>query len=122
MVLKRFIFLLIFSLPLCAAVSPNEFIENFISKKDYGEIFKIDLLIFENKFIDEVDLKEKWKLLDPLILSEGLFSIKDKPTLLVKKPIFKEEVKNNFIQINLENSNPDLRLKAERRLNRDLSE
>ena len=107
MVLKRFIFLLIFSLPLCAAVSPNEFIENFISKKDYGEIFKIDLLIFENKFIDEVDLKEKWKLLDPLILSEGLFSIKDKPTLLVKKPTFKEEVKNNFIQINLENSNPD---------------
>ena len=107
MVLKRFIFLLIFSLPLCAAVSPNEFIENFISKKGYGEIFKIDLLIFENKFIDEADLKEKWKLLDPLILSEGLFSIKDKPTLLVKKPIFKEEVKTNFIQINLEDSNPD---------------
>ena len=107
MVLKRFIFLLIFSLPLCAAVSPNEFIENFISKKNYGEIFKIDLLIFENKFIDEVDLKEKWKQLDPLILSEGLFSIKDKPTLLVKKPIFKEEVENNFIQINLENLNPD---------------
>ena len=107
MVLKRFIFLLIFSFPLCAAVSPNEFIENFISKKDYGEIFKIDLLIFENKFIDEVDLKEKWKLLDPLILSEGLFSIKDKPTLLVKKPIFKEEVKNNFIQINLENTDQE---------------
>ena len=107
MVLKRFIFLLIFSLPLCAAVSPNEFIENFISKKDYGEIFKIDLLIFENKFLDEVDLKEKWKILDPLILNEGLFSIKDKPTLLVKKPIFKEEVNNNFIQINLENLNPD---------------
>mgnify|MGYP001171853006 FL=1 len=107
MALKRFIFLLIFSLPLCATVSPNEFIENFISKKDHGEIFKIELLIFENKFLDEVDLKEKWKLLDPLILSEGLFSIKDKPTLLVKKPIFKEEVENNFIQINLENSNPD---------------
>ena len=107
MALKRFIFLLIFSLPLCAAVSPNEFIENFISKKNYGEIFKIDLLIFENKFIDEIDLKEKWKQLDPLILSEGLFNIKDKPTLLVKKPTFKEEVKNNFIQINLENSNPD---------------
>ena len=107
MVLKRFIFLLIFSLPLCAAVSPNEFIDNFISKKNYGEIFKIDLLIFENKFIDEVDLKEKWKQLDPLILSEDLFSIKDKPTLLVKKPTFKEEVTNNFIQINLENLNPD---------------
>ena len=107
MVLKRFIFLLIFSLPLCAAVSPNEFIENFISEKNYGEIFKIDLLIFENKFIDEVDLKEKWKQLDPLILSEGLFSIKDKPTLLVKKPTFKEEVKNNSIQLNIENSNPD---------------
>ena len=107
MVLKRFIFILIFSLLLCAAVTPNEFIENFISKKDYGEIFKIDLLIFENKFIDEVDLKEKWKLLDPLILSEGLFSIKDKPTLLVKKPTFKEEVKNNLIQINLEDSNLD---------------
>ena len=92
---------------MCAAVSPNEFVENFISKKEYGEIFKIDLLIFENKFIDEVDLKEKWKLLDPLIISEGLFSIKDKPTLLVKKPIFKEEVKNNFIQVNLKNLNPD---------------
>ena len=107
MILKRFIFLLIFSLPLCAAVSPNEFIENFISKKEYGEIYKIDLLIFENKFMDEVDLKEKWKLLDAIILSEGLFSIKDKPTLLVKKPIFKEEVKNNLIQINLEDLNPD---------------
>ena len=92
---------------MCAAVSPNEFIENFVNKKNYGEIFKIDLLIFENKFIDEVDLKEKWKQLDHLILSEGLFSIKDKPTLLVKKPTFKEEVKNNFIQINLENLNPD---------------
>ena len=36
MVLKRFIFLLIFSLPLCAAVSPNEFIENFIETIKYS--------------------------------------------------------------------------------------
>ena len=103
MLIKRFITLLIFSVPVSSAVSPNDFIDSFINEKDYGEIYKIDFLIFENKFIDEVDLKEKWAPLEPLELSEGLFIIKDKPTLLVKKPIFKKDVDNTFITINLEN-------------------
>ena len=101
MLIKRFITLLIFSVPVSSAVSPNDFIDSFINEKDYGEIYKIDFLIFENKFIDEVDLKEKWAPLEPLELSEGLFIIKDKPTLLVKKPIFKKDVDNTFITINL---------------------
>ncbi len=103
MLIKRFIILLIFSVPVSSAVSPNDFIDSFINEKNYGEIYKIDFLIFENKFIDEVDLKEKWAPLEPLELSEGLFIIKDKPTLLVKKPIFKKDVDNTFITINLEN-------------------
>ena len=103
MLIKRFIILLIFSVPVSSAVSPNDFIDSFINEKNYGEIYKIDFLIFENKFIDEVDLKEKWAPLEPLELSEGLFIIKDKPTLLVKKPIFKKDVDNTFITINVEN-------------------
>ena len=103
MLIKHFIILLIFSVPVSSAVSPNDFIDSFISEKNYGEIYKIDFLIFENKFIDEVDLKEKWDPLEPLELSEGLFIIKDKPTLLVKKPIFKKDVDNTFITINLKN-------------------
>ena len=103
MLIKRFIILLIFSFPVSSAVSPNDFIDSFISEKNYGEIYKIDFLIFENKFIDEVDLKEKWDPLEPLELSEGLFIVKDKPTLLVKKPLFKKDVDNTFITINLEN-------------------
>ena len=103
MLIKHFIILLIFSVPVSSAVSPNDFIDSFISEKNYGEIYKIDFLIFENKFIDEVDLKEKWDPLEPLELSEGFFIIKDKPTLLVKKPIFKKDVDNTFITIDLKN-------------------
>ena len=100
--INRFIFLLILSYPVYAAVTPDEFIESYIKEKDYGEIYKIDLMIFKNQFIEEVDLKEKWKKLDPLDLSEELFMIKDQPTLLVKKPIFKEKNKNKVIKIKIE--------------------
>jgi len=104
MLIKRFIFLLIFSYPVCAVVTPDEFIESYIKEKDYGEIYKIDLLVFKNQFIEEVDLKEKWEELDPLDLSEELFMIKDQPTLLVEKPVFKEKNKNKVIKIKIEDS------------------
>ena len=104
MPIKRFIFLLIFSYPVYAVVTPDEFIESYIKEKDYGEIYKIDLLVFKNQFIEEVDLKEKWKDLDPLDLSEELFMIKDQPTLLIEKPVFKEKNQNKVIEIEIEDS------------------
>ena len=108
MPIKRFIFLLVFSYPAYATVTTEEFIESYINEKDYGEVHKIDFLIFKNQFIEEVDLKEKWKDLDPLNLSEELFKIKDQPTLLVKKPIFNEKNKNNIFQIKIEDSTKEI--------------
>ena len=72
MVIKKFL-LLILSIPVYATVTPNDFIDSYINKSGYGEIHKIDLLIFKNEFIEEVDLKEKWKTLEPLNLSKELF-------------------------------------------------
>ena len=56
MQIKRFIFLFIFSYPVYAVVTPDEFIKSYIKEKDYGEVYKINLLIFKNQFIEEVDL------------------------------------------------------------------
>ncbi len=106
MPIKRFIFLLLFSYPVYAVVTPDEFIESYIKEKDYGDIHKVDFLIFKNQFIEEVDLKEKWKQLEPLDLSKKLFMIKDQPTLLVEKPVFKEKNHNTF-QIKMEDSIQD---------------
>jgi len=103
MLIKRFIFLFIFSYPVYAAVTPDEFIESYIKEKDYGEVYKINLLVFKNQFIEEVDLKEKWKTLEPIDLSQELFTIKDQPTLLVDKPVFKEKNQNNSISLKIEN-------------------
>jgi len=103
MPIKRFIFLFIFSYPVYAAVTPDEFIESYIKEKDYGEVYKINLLVFKNQFIEEVDLKEKWKTLEPIDLSQELFMIKDQPTLLVDKPVFKEKNQNNSISLKIEN-------------------
>ena len=103
MLIKRFIFLFIFSYPVYAAVTPDEFIESYIKEKDYGEVYKINLLVFKNQFIEEVDLKEKWKTLEPIDLSQELFMIKDQPTLLVDKPVFKEKNQNNSISLKIEN-------------------
>jgi len=103
MIIKRFIFLFIFSYPVYAVVTPDEFIESYITEKDYGEVYKINLLVFKNQFIEEVDLKEKWKTLEPIDLSQELFMIKDQPTLLVKKPVYKEKNQNNSISLKIEN-------------------
>ena len=102
MVIKKFL-LLILSIPVYATVTPNDFIESFINKSGYGEIHKIDLLIFKNEFMEEVDLKEKWKTLEPLNLSKELFIIKDQPTLLVEKPVFNEKNQINLISLKVEN-------------------
>ena len=102
MVIKKFL-LLILSIPVYATVTPNDFIDSYINKNGYGEIHKIDLLIFKNEFIEEVDLKEKWKTLEPLNLSKELFIIKDQPTLLVEKPIFEEKNQINLISLKVEN-------------------
>ena len=102
MVIKKFL-LLILSIPVYATVTPNDFIDSYINKNGYGEIHKIDLLIFKNEFIEEVDLKEKWKTLEPLNLSQELFIIKDQPTLLVEKPVFNEKNQINLISLKVEN-------------------
>ena len=102
MVIKNFL-LLVLSFPLYAVVTPNDFIDHYINEGEYGEIYKIDLLIFKNEFIEDVDLKEKWKTLEPLDLSQELFMIKDQPTLLIEKPVFKEKNQNNLISLKVEN-------------------
>ena len=102
MVIKSFL-LLVLSFPICAVVPPNDFVDSYINEGGYGEIYKIDLLIFKNEFIEDVDLKEKWKTLEPLDLNQELFIIKDQPTLLVEKPVFKEKNQNNLISLNIEN-------------------
>ncbi len=102
MVIKKFL-LLILSIPVYATVTPNDFIDSYINKSGYGEIYKIDLLIFKNEFIEDADLKEKWKTLEPLNLSQELFIIKDQPTLLVEKPVFKEKNHINLISLKIEN-------------------
>ena len=102
MVFKKILFLVL-SFPVYAVVTPNDFIDSYINEGEYGEIYKIDLLIFKNEFIEDVDLKEKWKTLEPLDLNQELFIIKDQPTLLVEKPVFKEKNQNNLISLNIEN-------------------
>tara|TARA_B110000014_G_scaffold178375_1_gene127972 strand:+ start:54 stop:1016 length:963 start_codon:yes stop_codon:yes gene_type:complete len=102
MVIKNFL-LLVLSFPVYAVVTPNDFIDHYINEGEYGEIYKIDLLIFKNEFIEDVDLKEKWKTLEPLDLSQELFMIKDQPTLLIEKPVFKEKNQNNLISLKVEN-------------------
>ena len=76
MVIKGFL-LLVLSFPICAFVPPNDFVDSYINEDGYGEIYKIDLLIFKNEYIEDVDLKEKWEILEPLDLKEELFIIKD---------------------------------------------
>jgi len=102
MVFKNFL-LLVLSFPVYAVVTPNDFIDRYINEGEYREIYKIDLLIFKNEFIEDVDLKEKWKKLEPLDLSQELFMIKDRPTLLIEKPVFKEKNQNNLISLKIEN-------------------
>ena len=102
MLFKIFL-LLVLSFPVYAVVTPNDFIDRYINEGEYGEIHKIDLLIFKNEFIEDVDLKEKWKKLEPLELNQELFIIKDQPTLLVEKPVFKEKNQNNLISLKIEN-------------------
>ena len=91
------------SFPVYAVVTPNDFIDSYINEGEYREVYKIDLLIFKNEFIEDVDLKEKWKTLEPLDLSQELFMIKDQPTLLIEKPVFKEKNQNNLISLKVEN-------------------
>ena len=105
--LKYFI-LLTLSFPIHAVITPDEFIDNYIKEKEHGDIYKIDLLIYKNQFIEEVDLKEQWKTLEPLNLNEELFMINDQATLLVEKPIFKEKSEDNIITLHINDLIEDL--------------
>ena len=107
MQLKYFI-LLTLSFPIHAVITPDEFIDNYIKEKEHGDIYKIDLLIYKNQFIEEVDLKEQWKTLEPLNLNEELFMINDQATLLVEKPIFKEKSEDNIITLHINDLIEDL--------------
>jgi len=107
MQLKYFI-LLTLSFPIHGVITPDEFIDNYIKEKEHGDIYKIDLLIYKNQFIEEVDLKEQWKTLEPLNLNEELFMINDQATLLVEKPIFKEKSEDNIITLHINDLIEDL--------------
>jgi len=108
MLINRVILCFLFSSSLTAVTTPNDFIENFINEEDYGEIYKVDFLIIENQFIEEIDLKEKFATLEPFEFSKELFVIKDRPTLLVNEPVFNEKDQNNFIKIEIESSDEEM--------------
>ena len=108
MLINRVILFLLFSSSLTAVTTPNDFIENFINEEDYGEIYKVDFLIIENQFIEEIDLKEKFATLEPFEFSKELFVIKDRPTLLVNEPVLNEKDQNNFIKIEIESSDEEI--------------
>ncbi len=108
MLINRIILFLLFSSSLTAVTTPNDFIENFINEEDYGEIYKVDFLIIENQFIEEIDLKEKFATLEPFEFSKELFVIKDRPTLLVNEPVLNEKDQNNFIKIEIESSDEEI--------------
>ena len=108
MLINRVILFFLFSNSLTAVTTPNDFIENFINEEDYGEIYKVDFLIIENQFIEEIDLKEKFATLEPFEFSKELFVIKDRPTLLVNEPVFNEKDQNNFIKIEIESSDEEM--------------
>jgi len=108
MLINRVILFFLFSNSLTAVTTPNDFIENFINEEDYGEIYKVDFLIIENQFIEEIDLKEKFATLEPFEFSKELFVIKDRPTLLVNEPVLNEKDQNNFIKIEIESSDEEI--------------
>ena len=108
MLINRFILLFLFSNSLTAVTTPNDFIENFIDEENYGEIYKIDFLIIENQFIEEIDLNEKFATLEPFEFSNELFIIKDRPTLLVNEPVLNEKGQNNFIKIEIESLDKEI--------------
>ena len=108
MLINRVILFFLFSNSLTAVTTPNDFIENFINEEDYGEIYKVDFLIIENQFIEEIDLNEKFATLEPFEFSNELFIIKDRPTLLVKEPVLNEKGQNNFIKIEMESLDKEI--------------
>ena len=99
---------IIISFPIYAVISPTEFVENFINNEDDKAIYKIDLLIFENLFIEEADLKEEFKILQPLDLKQELLIIKDQPTFLVGKPIIYKNKPNDLIKLQVNDSNKEI--------------
>ena len=108
MLINRVILFFLFSNSLTAVTTPNDFIENFINEEDYGEIYKVDFLIIENQFIEEIDLKEKFATLEPFEFSKELFVIKDRPTLLVKTPVLNEKDQNDFIKLEIESLDEEI--------------
>ena len=108
MLINRVILFFLFSNSLTAVTTPNDFIENFINEEDYGEIYKVDFLIIENQFIEEIDLKEKFTILEPFEFSKELFVIGDRPTLLVKTPVLNEKDQNDFIKLEIESLDEEI--------------
>ena len=108
MLINRVILFFLFSNSLTAVTTHNDFIENFINEEDYGEIYKVDFLIIENQFIEEIDLKEKFATLEPFEFSKELFVIKDRPTLLVKTPVLNEKDQNDFIKLEIESLDEEI--------------
>ena len=67
------------------SITSDEYLKNYLSNKD-NNLIKIDFLIIQHLSIDKVDLKEEWKELPVLSLSNEMLFIKDKPTTLVSLP------------------------------------
>lgn len=70
------------------SITSDEYLKNYLNNKD-NNLIKIDFLIIQQLSIDKVDLKEEWKELPVLSLSNEMLFIKDKPTTLVSLPDIK---------------------------------
>jgi len=67
------------------SITSDEFLKNYLNNKD-NNLIKIDFLILQHLSIDKIDIKEEWKELPALSLSNEMLFIKDKPTTLVSLP------------------------------------
>ena len=81
------------------SVNSDEFIEHFLN--DQKKLLRIDFFIIQNLIIDEIDLKEKWKILDSFNFSNELIEIQSTPTTLVNLPTAKETKIFDLPKINL---------------------
>ena len=70
------------------SITSDEYLQNYLNSKD-SNLIKVDFLIIQHLSIDDIDLKEEWKELPVLSLSNEMLFIKNKPTTLVTLPDIK---------------------------------
>ena len=70
------------------SITSDEYLQNYLDSKD-NNLIKVDFLIIQHLSVDDIDLKEEWKELPVLSLSNEMLFIKNKPTTLVTLPDIK---------------------------------